>query len=198
MSPTNSALVVRAPQTAAGTNAELRPLRGPVEIPTGWEWLWWTLAILALIALIVVGVIYLRRYLARRPAAVAPPEPPYVRARRRLEAALRLLSEPQPYCTEVSDTLRVYLEERFELRAPERTTEEFLRDLQRTSALNQKQKQSLAGFLEQCDLVKFAKFEPPEVTLRELRETALRIVDETAYESIPALAPAASKEGEAA
>ena len=83
--------------------------------------------------------------------------------------------------------MRVYLEERFELRAPDRTTEEFLRDLQKTSALNEAQKASLSGFLEQCDLVKFARFEPTEAALRELHESALRLVHETQYD--PATPP---------
>jgi len=88
----------------------------------------------------------------------------------------------------VSDAVRVYLEERFQLRAPERTTEEFLRDLQKTSVLMAQQKASLAEFLEQCDLVKFARFEPPETMLRELHESALRLIHETQYEA-PATQP---------
>ena len=62
----------------------------------------------------------------------------------------------------VSDTARTYLEERFEFRAPERTTEEFLRELGGTDLLTGEQKESLGGFLESCDLVKFAKYEPRE------------------------------------
>jgi len=44
------------------------------------------------------------------------------------------------------------------------------------------QKQSLAEFLERCDLVKFARFEPTESALRELHESALRLVHETQYD----------------
>ena len=43
--------------------------------------------------------------------------PPHVRARRALEKALSLISEPKPFTTLVSDTLRTYLEERFNFRA---------------------------------------------------------------------------------
>ena len=56
------------------------------------------------------------------------------RARMKLEAALLLIHEPRAFAIAVSDAVRVYLEERFQLRAPERTTEEFLRDLKKTSA----------------------------------------------------------------
>src|SRR5437868_6639404 len=38
---------------------------------------------------------------------------------------------------------------------------------------------SLADFLSQCDLIKFAKYEPTEVELRKLHEAAVRLVNET-------------------
>ena len=79
----------------------------------------------------------------------------------------------------MSDTARQYLEERFEFRAPERTTEEFLHELRRTNLLSADQKNSLSEFLQQCDLVKFAKYEPREPELRELHGSALRLVEET-------------------
>jgi len=73
----------------------------------------------------------------------------------------------------------LYLEERFEFRAPERTTEEFLYELQATNLLTSDQKRSLGEFLQRCDLVKFAKYEPGEPELQDLHDSALRLVDET-------------------
>ncbi len=182
---TNSSPVLVRPAAAppAGTN-DLRPIKPPVEIPSGWEWLWWTLASLA----VAVALFFLWRWWRRKLATppVVPVIPPHVRARQRLQEALRLLADPRLFCIEVSDALRVYLEERFELRAPERTTEEFLVDLQSATHLNAAQKSSLAEFLDRCDLVKFAKFEPTELALRELQESALRLVDETRFESAAA------------
>lgn len=170
-----------APQTSlAGTN-DIRPIKPPVPVPNPWLWVYWIGGIV--IALVVAGVLLSmwRKAQARRPKA--PPVPPHVRARQKLDAALLLIGDPRAFCIAVSDAIRVYLEERFQLRAPERTTEEFLRDLQKTSALTASQKASLAAFLEQCDLVKFAKFEPPESLLREMHESALRLVHETQYDT---------------
>jgi len=79
----------------------------------------------------------------------------------------------------VSDTVRFYLEERFDFRAPERTTEEFLRELSATDLLTVEQKESLGNFLASCDLVKFAKYEPREPELRELHHLAVKLVEET-------------------
>ena len=76
-----------------------------------------------------------------------PVVPPHIRARQRLQQALALLTQPREFCILVSDTVRWYLEERFDFRAPERTTEEFLHELQGTRLLTSDQKGSLGEFL---------------------------------------------------
>ena len=60
----------------------------------------------------------------------------------------------------ISGILRHYIEDRFELNAPERTTEEFLAELKYSAVLSGEDKDILAQFLQQCDLVKFAKHQP--------------------------------------
>jgi len=60
----------------------------------------------------------------------------------------------------ISGILRHYIEDRFELQAPERTTEEFLVELQRTDVLTDSDKDVLGEFLMHCDLVKFARHAP--------------------------------------
>ena len=59
-------------------------------------------------------------------------------------------------------------------------------ELQSTTLLTPDQKESLGGFLQSCDLVKFARFEPTEAVLRELHDSALRLVDETQFDPIHA------------
>ena len=155
----------------------LRDIKPPIEIPTGWEWLWWTLGALVLIAALTgLALLIFRR---RKQVATPPLVPAHIRARQSLEDALRLLSQPKPFVTAVSDTLRGYLEECFSFHAPERTTEEFLHELKATQLLAAGQKESLSHFLQSCDLVKFAKYEPTEQELRGLHAAAMRLVDET-------------------
>ena len=168
--------------TTAATNA-LHGIKPPVEIPSGWEWLWWTLGGLAVVAALFCAWRYWKKRKELIP--VAPPVPAHVRARQKLEEALALLAQPKPFCTLVSDTIRLYLEERFDFRAPERTTEEFLHELRGTSLLLPDQKDSLGEFLNRCDLVKFAKFEPGEPELRELHGSAVRLIEETEPQSTP-------------
>ena len=109
----------------------------------------------------------------------APAVPAHIRAKQKLHEALALISQPKPFVIAVSDAERAYLEERFDFRAPERTTEEFLRELGETKLLLPDQKESLGNFLAGCDLVKFAKYEPGENELRGLHSAALQLVEET-------------------
>lgn len=165
-----------APLESGGTN-DIRGIKAPVELPDPWFWIWLSLGLMALGA---VAWWAWRKWRTARPEIL--PEvivPPHDRARERLRAALALIGQPRPFCIAVSDTIRVYLEERFRLHAPERTTEEFLEELRFSSMLALDQKQTLGEFLQRCDLVKFARYEPAESELRQLYEAAVRLVDET-------------------
>jgi hypothetical protein len=164
------------PQTAPVAN-DIRDIKPPMEIPNGWEWLWWALTILV----VVVVAILIWRWWQKRKAnvSVVPPVPAHIRAKQKLAEALALIAQPKPFVIAVSDATRTYLEDRFQFRAPERTTEEFLHELAGTDLLAGEQKESLGGFLEGCDLVKFAKYEPGETELRKLHSSALRLVEET-------------------
>ena len=60
----------------------------------------------------------------------------------------------------LSAIMRYYIEERFGLRAPERTTEEFLAEISNSDVFNTVQRNYLKSFLKASDIVKFAKHEP--------------------------------------
>ena len=169
---------------------DIRDIKPPVDIPDPWLWRWVLLSGLAaaLIVLIIVGLFKRKKAAAAEVVVI----PPHIRAKQRLAEALRFISDPNQFCTEVSNTLRLYLEERFELRAPERTTEEFLIELQNSKHLTLDQKLSLGEFLQSCDLVKFARHEPTETNLRQLHDAALRLVDETQFDPIAAAATSTS------
>lgn len=186
MADTNTAVIRPAPAKAvATTNAaeDIRGIRPPVNVPGEWAWLGWTLAALAALALLVQALRKLVPRLLHAPPL--PVVPPHVRARAKLADALALLGDPRLFCIAVSEVTRVYLEERFDFRAPERTTEEFLAELRATDRLTDGQKLSLGDFLSRCDLVKFARYEPARPELEDLHAAALRLVDETAPQSAP-------------
>jgi len=167
-------MITNSPATSAN---DIRDIKPPMAIPDVWEWVAWALAALAIIA---AAIFFWRWWQKRRSQIPAePPVPAYVRAKQKLEEALALIAQPKTFCILVSDTIRSYLEEQFDFHAPERTTEEFLRELSTTDLLVPEQKDSLGRFLESCDLVKFAKYEPGEPELRELHGSAVRLVEET-------------------
>ena len=100
------------------------------------------------------------------------------RARRRIEkqrsayddavAHLRALEERGPpdetsadaWFVELSSIVRRYLEQRYEIRAPELTTEEFLQVATARPELSGEHRTLLTLFLERCDRVKFAGYRP--------------------------------------
>jgi hypothetical protein len=168
-----------------GTN-DIHDIKPPIDIASGWEWLWFTLGALA--ALVILLIAWWRWKKSRAQVALVPLVPAHIRAKQALQQALEIIAQPKSFCVLVSDTIRQYLEERFEFRAPERTTEEFLRELSETDLLTDDQKQSLGKFLESCDLVKFAKYEPGENELRELHTSAVKLVEETEPTETPAAA----------
>ncbi|HTA29287.1 MAG TPA: hypothetical protein VK731_02315 [Candidatus Cybelea sp.] len=184
---TNSALIVPAPSAADSNAAPLSfhdALKPLIEIPNFWLWIIWSAVILALCA---AGWLAWQHWRKKAAAVLAPPPvPPHVRARHALESALALLSDPKAFSIAVSGVIRGYLEERFDFHAPDRTTEEFLYELQGTNLLTTEQKLSLADFLANCDLIKFAKYEPTETELRALHAAALKLVNETEPRLVPA------------
>ena len=137
-----------------------------------------------------LGVVLLAAVLVwwwRRPRKYAPPTQvplqPHVKALRalaRLRQAPRQTEEQvEAFYVSVSHVLRVYLEERFGLHAPERTTEEFLLELEQGYTLDSGQRLSLRRFLQQCDLVKFARLIPTSEVHDQTFGVAEEFVEQT-------------------
>lgn len=88
-----------------------------------------------------------------------------------------------PFFVELSAIVRRYLEDRFELRAPEMTTEEFLAHTARTAVLTLEQRRTLQDFLRPCDLVKFAAHRPGQSEIDEAVAVARAFLSETRPQS---------------
>ncbi len=176
----------------AEQDADLRPLKAPIEAPPLlWPWLAAGAALLAAGALLFR---VLRR--RRRGAPLAPPVPPHERALRLLEElGRRTLADPEAQKAlyyDLSMAVREYVEGRFGLRAPERTTEEFLEEAASFRGFPLERRDLLRSFLEACDLVKYARHLPSREEVREALASARRFVEQTRPDRVPAPAEAAA------
>src|ERR1041385_2552713 len=91
---------------------DIRDIKPPIAIASGWEWLWWTLGALAVAVLAYAAWRHWRK--KRLEILLVPPVPAHIRAKPKLQEALALIGQPKPFCIAVSDAARHYLEERFE------------------------------------------------------------------------------------
>lgn len=83
------------------------------------------------------------------------------------------------FYVELSDVVRTYLENRFDMRAPELTTEEFLESVSDSPDLTRDHQTLLRQFLRQADLVKFAGVQPGEDIIRRSLDAAQQFLNET-------------------
>jgi hypothetical protein len=146
-----------------GQTAAIEAPGEPFPAPPQW---WWAAISAGLIGAGVAAFVSLarRRRLQPQPGGIeVPPHVKALRALQRLRGAPRTTAaQVDAFYVEVSSVLRVYLEERFGLRAPELTTEEFLLGLESGDQLAREHRGELERFLTQCDLVKFAAVVPGE------------------------------------
>lgn len=83
------------------------------------------------------------------------------------------------FYVELSLIVRRYLENRFALRSPELTTEEFLNEMGRSPDLARSHQQLLRDFLVQADLVKFAGYRPEAAIVGQSIAAAERFLEDT-------------------
>jgi hypothetical protein len=151
---------------------DIRPIKDAVPIPIDW---WWWVALATSLAIAAVLFWWWKR---RQPEVVVPvvtPLTPYEIAKQALQQLLAENSAVEIFYTRLSDIVRHYIEERFGLRAPERTTEEFLAE----ANLPAQQMTLLSAFLVECDLVKFARHQPDAADRQRAFAAAEKFVEES-------------------
>ncbi|MDR2115322.1 MAG: hypothetical protein LBP87_02965 [Planctomycetaceae bacterium] len=128
--------------------------------------LFWIILIVIFIALILLFFLF---RLFRKPATVSlesgltPQEIALQRLALLIESRLHE-TDVKNFFIELTGIVRWYIEQETNLRAPELTTEEFLREItqqwEHRSALPPELRDRLRLFLESADMVKFARFQP--------------------------------------
>ena len=169
--------LTNAAQTLPTLAEDIRDIRGPVPLVNLWPWI-----IAGLVAAAFLTSLILFHRKRRRLATIPRNRLPHEIALEKLQYA-QLLIDPghvREFSIAVSDAVRSYIEDRFQVRAAHHTTEEFLRDLisSRESPLH-RYSQSLKDFLDFCDLAKFARWSLSVPQMQSMHASALRLVEET-------------------
>jgi len=162
---------------------DIRDIKPPVDFPGSYA-----LLIIVGIVLVIALVAFLISFFKKKiKTKDIPVEKVYKSANQlALEALAELKRKNLPqkgrlkeYYFLLSDIARHYMEDRFQIRAPEMTTEEFLSSLRDSGVLSGMHKNLLKEFLNLCDIVKFAKYAPAQKETDESFEAAVRLIDET-------------------
>jgi len=82
------------------------------------------------------------------------------------------------YHSELADILRRYIQDRYFIEAMEMTSDELIGDME-VQNLDAAAIERLRGILQPCDLVKFAKFVPPEEQINRITAEAFGFVEQT-------------------
>ena len=156
--PTDSSLV------------KTKDIKEPFGEPFNWMWyknyFYWGLAALVF----VIGLFLIIRYYNRkRRNILQEPEKPKVPAHITALASLEKIREEKiwqqqkvkEYYSSITDTVRLYIEERFQIPALESTSDELL-TIMRSQVIDSLSKEKLKQILVLSDFVKFAKMIPVE------------------------------------
>jgi hypothetical protein len=169
-------LVLASAPALADSAEDIRDIRGPKTLPGSWIA---SAAIAGLLLALCAYAVWRRRH---RMASV--------RTRTLSEKTLERLERTRPlmrpatareFGIAASEAIRDYIEERFDVVATQRTTEEFLQTLlQSSNETLARHRALLAEFLHQCDFVKFAGASLAVADMESLLRSARGFVLETA------------------
>ena len=169
-------------------DGDLRPAREALaELKGPWlerHWPWLVAGVVVLTVAAAGFVAWLRR--AEERARVTAYDRAMARLDRLRRTGLPEASAVDGWYVELSDIVRRYIEERFAVRAPELTTEEFLLEAGRSADLKQPHRELLSDFLARCDRVKFARYSPEADESRDALAVAERFLSETRETAAPA------------
>lgn len=160
---------------------DLPDFRGPEAIRRYRRNLWISLGVL--LTLLILGAVIAWR-IAHRPKPVPPPIPPHHVAARAMEALRESDIWQKPdvdaCAVELSFILRRYIEDRFEIQAPEQTTEEFLEAVEQSAPWSESEQAGLSRFFSVTDQIKYAAARPEREVLEDLLSAVRSFVDATA------------------
>ncbi|MEO5753305.1 MAG: DUF4381 family protein [Chthoniobacterales bacterium] len=152
---------------------EFHDITGPVEFFILKPWM----IFCAVAAVLLLGslIFWLIKRWRNRPVAVQTPRQRALELLARVETEIDKLT-PYQFSIRVSDILRRYVTEQYQLPVTRQTSVEFLNALAATSPFSADEQSLLGDFLNRCDLIKFARYDATREDSRLLLNEAERFV----------------------
>ncbi|MGB8166764.1 MAG: DUF4381 family protein [Chthoniobacteraceae bacterium] len=152
-----AALTQSTPAPGSEPEAEMiKDIAPPVWVFPYPTWMVVTAVVIALLLLIGAALL-IRRWIKSRPAPPPPtPRSIALRGLERLRGEVKSL-DPYAFSFAVSEVLRTYVGAAYRLHATQQTSPEFLAEISGSPKFSDSDRKLLAGFLEHCDLIKFAR-----------------------------------------
>ena len=136
----------------------------------------WVIYAGILLGLVVLGLIaWWIRKRALRPKPVRSPHERALDALTEIEREMETMT-PYQFSIAVSDILRGYVTEQYQLPVTRQTSFEFLSMLAKSSPFSDDEKSLLEDFLNRCDLIKFARYDATSQDSQRLLEEAKQFV----------------------
>lgn len=160
--------------------------KAPMTLKEFFSRFWW---IIVIIILAIVSY-FVYQYIKNRPkeekpifSKPKPKIPAHIIAIEKLEKLkenkLHKQEDLKPFYTEMSNIIRTYIEERFQIAALEQITSEIIDDFNKTQFANNDMNNKLKDLLSLSDMVKFAKDKPDEYKNEMMIEYAFSFVNHT-------------------
>ena len=153
--------------------ADIHEIAPPVDYSLVPPWVIYAAIVLGVAILGLIGWWIRKR--ARRPKPVLSPRDRALQQLERIGREMETLT-PYEFSIAVSDILRGYVTEQYQLPVTRQTSVEFLSMLAKSSPFSPDETALLEDFLGRCDLIKFARYDATTHDSRLLLEEATQFV----------------------
>lgn len=159
---------------------DIRGIKGPGEYKINWRPLIWTASgVIFSILLMVLGVWQYRKRLGLRAEEKLTLNERVIRDLHRLfNSNLLREGKTREYFYELSDLIKQYFTQRYSFPATDQTTSEIIVSL-REKDISPQTFKLIKSFLDDVDIIKFAKYSPQTAEVTSINQSALGIVEQT-------------------
>jgi len=169
------------------TTQAIKPIIGPLKVPISFrEMLPWILAAVVVVLLVIGGIWYYNKRRKREPVFRLKPKVvllPHETALQEIEKLrvkkLWQAGKIKEYHSELTEIIRKYIEDRFQVPALEQTSAEILESLLNNAGCPHAALDKLSNLLILADMVKFAKAEPLPLENENSLNDGIQFVHET-------------------